>query len=653
MDLAMYCCGCMSRNNGEWALMCGIVTIYSKDPSDHSHLPVMMDDLFHRGPDDSGSCCDMPVSMGHRRLSIIDLSAAGRQPMINEDGSLYLVCNGEIYNYLELTTSLKRKGHVFRSQSDSEVLLHLYEEKGEALLDDVNGMFAFAIWDSRKKKLICAVDRFGKKPLYYVCKDGRLACASELKSLLRLPWVGKGIDYQALDRYLSLRYVPAPFTMLTDVRKMEMSSLMVWQNGSLSFKTYWRPDLNPLGSAEDAGLESFDLLLKDAVRLRLRSDVPVGVYLSGGVDSAAIAGLMKELGGGEKISYTASFDYAYDESPRASRLASYLGFEYNSVTMSGSDFDMMGVVQHHLDEPFGDMLALPAYLLAKKAKEKLTVVLTGDGADEILNGYLHQKIMIQRHAFRTVLGVSGVPSSLAFLLRAVPLKMLNTLFDYPDRFGARECVKLSQALSLSDGFGTFYDGITSCFTSQDKSLLYCNSRYPIRFGHELSDEYDKTFMDFEGFSMLSRLSLMDIKYWIPFSVLFRLDKMNMAHAIETRSPFLDYRLVQMALNLPDAAKRNRKENKIILRRVIDRLYPPELREKGKQAFYVPLVASYEKSYYEWVMRLLDEERVAKRGCFCWSYIEKIMNQARCGSMLARRQLTSLAMLEQWFEKFID
>ncbi|RKY32028.1 MAG: asparagine synthase (glutamine-hydrolyzing) [Candidatus Omnitrophota bacterium] len=625
--------------------MCGITGIFSADHSDHDLLEAMTERLKHRGPDDRGFFYDKKISLGHRRLAVIDTTSAGRQPMTNEDDSIYLVCNGEIYNYREKTSQMKARGHRFKSESDCEVLLHLYEEYGENLLDEVNGMFAFAIWDSRRNRMLIAVDRFGKKPLYYAIDNGRLIFASELKSLLFFNWINKDLDYAAIDRYLSLRYIPAPLTIFKQVKKLQQATMLIWQDGAAAIRRYWAP--------KAGNSANFNQLLTDAVRLRLQSDVPLGIYLSAGIDSAAIAGLMRPLIEDKKESYTVSFPYKYDEYPRAERMARYLDFGSNRISVTENDFNLMPQIMYHLDEPFGDLLCLPSFILAKRAKEKLTVVLTGDGADEIFNGYLHQRLMLIRNKYRNILEKRRVNTILSSLFKIMPLSLLNMFFEYPDRLGQRERIKLSQGLLVCADFSSFYESITSCFTEDDKKRLYLQD-FTKGINHEsLADEYKREIKKHSSFSFSSRLSLLDLKYWIPFSLIYRLDKMNMASAVETRSPFLDFRVVENALNLPDELKMNRRRDKEIIRRLVERLYPAAYREKGKQAFYIPMVSSYENRYRQWVSELLTCETVKRRGFFQWSYIEDLFTLSKNKSMLATRQLTSLAMLELWFKVFYD
>jgi len=632
--------------------MCGISAICSPIQEDHNLLVPMTRMLHHRGPDGEGFFSRGGVSLGHKRLAILDLSNRGAQPMHSHDNLLHLVCNGEVYNFQEKNAVLCAKGYKIISSSDSETLLHLYEEYGLSFLKHINGMFAFVIFDEKSRRLVAAVDRFGKKPLYYALHDGRLALSSELKSLLLLPWVSRKINPIAIDRYLMLRYVPAPHTMFTDVNKVEPATMLTWEAGNLTLSKYWSPSFNEELPYTSKTCEAFDELLDDAVNIRLQSDVPLGIYLSGGVDSAAIAGIMNKLAPeGKRIAYTVSIQYKHDELHRAKQIADYLNYELNPVKVDPEDFDLAETIMWHLDEPFGDAVCIPSFLLAKKAKEQLTVTLTGDGADEIFNGYFHQRVMAKWYTYRKLFCTPGANVLFSSIVKHVPLRLLNKYFDYPDVLGLREMHKLYTTLSECNLFGKFYEGITACFTSFDKAILYTHDFKNATTGYPISDEIQEVFTSSSEFPILSRLSLLDIRFWLPYSLIFRLDKLNMAHAVETRSPFLDYRIVQMALNLCNKAKLDRGYNKIILRDRIAKLYPPALREKGKQAFYMPITDQYKNRFLKWAKGLLTEEATRKRGFFRWEYISDLLVATDNYSMLVNRQITALAMLELWFRVF--
>lgn len=635
--------------------MCGLVGLISQDPSDHALIDGMNERLRHRGPDSGAVEREGPCSLGHRRLAIIDLSAAGAQPMRNETGDILLVCNGEIYNFRDLRHKLEGLGHRFRSGSDSETLLHLYEEYGEEMLAETNGMFAFVLWDSRRRRLIAAVDRVGKKPLYWAeGPDGRLALASEMKALMPLPWLDRSIDPLAVDRYLALRYVPAPLSMFRGVRKLEPGQILTWQDGRVSLRRWWVPTPREVEPYGPRAVDEFQGLFEDAVRLRLESDVPLGLYLSGGVDSAAVGGAMRRLAPGPRTSFTLSVDYAFDERERARRIAEYLGFGFNPVTVDTSDFALLPSITHFLDEPFGDLVCLPSFLLAREAKKQVTVVLTGDGADEILHGYLHQKVMAAWLKHAGMLRTPGLARLAGAMLGAVPAGLLDRLFDYPDRLGGPEKAKLAGAVAAAGRFGSFYEWMTSCFSPADRTALYRPEWSASLSGQpSLADQADEALAAAAAFPRLGQLGVLDLRMWIPYSTLFRLDKLNMAHAVETRSPFLDFRVVEYALSLADNAKKGHNRNKEILRAVIERIYPPELREKGKQAFYMPVTSRYRTSFRAWAGSLLTRESVEARGIFNWPEIESLLFQLGDDSMLVTRQVTALAMLEQWFRIWVD
>lgn len=633
--------------------MCGITAIASPDASDHERIREITDLLAHRGPDGVGCLTRDGVSLGHRRLSIIDLSERGAQPMANEDHSVFVVCNGEIYNYLDLRRELLSKGHVFRSDSDSEVLVHLYEEHGRDFLDRINGMFALALWDLRTQTLFAATDRLGKKPLYYCAKDDKLALASECKSLLPLPWVDRGIDPAAIDRYLSLRYVPAPLSMYKGVRKLEAASMLEFRAGRFSLRRYWsvpRQDVPPMS---EATVDQALALISDAVAVRLHSDVPLGLYLSGGVDSSVLAAFMSRLAGHPLTAYTMDIDYEYNEVERSREIAELLGIHLHPVRVEPNDFDQLPGIMRYLDEPLGDLICIPSFLLAQEAKKALTVVLTGDGGDEIFCGYLHQKVCLLWNRLQPLLAISPLRRLVGMVVKHIPTALLNRLFDYPDHLNARERDKLIQVIHNSGDFGSFYEHFTSCFTATDKASLLLPEFAARIQGPSLETEY-QTFIDHAGdFPFLSRLSLMDLKYWLPYSLVFRLDKLNMAHAVETRSPLLDYRVVEMALNVPPDAKMAGGENKILLRKIFSRLYPADFAQSKKQAFYIPVTERNKRRFNDWIVSMVNKESVAQRGLFSWSHVNGLLGQLSEGSMLVNRQLTALAMLELWFRVFED
>ncbi|MBF0349327.1 MAG: asparagine synthase C-terminal domain-containing protein, partial [Magnetococcales bacterium] len=388
------------------------------------------------------------------------------------------------------------------------------------------------------------------------------------------------------------------------------------------------------------------------VRLRLISDVPVGFYLSGGVDSTTIAALAKKHSASARDALTVGFGNRFDEHEIAGQVAAHLGLTFHSLTVEPDDFALMDRIVWHMDEPLGDMIVLPAFLLARAAKKHVTVVLTGDGADEILAGYLHQRVMILRQRHEGWLKRPGVAKGLSLLLEHTPVSWLNRAFDYPDRFGTREREKLVEVAVNSGDWAYCYEALTSCFTSMDKLALYTPEFARVSAAEPLAEIYRQQLAEADGFSFLSRLSLLDLRWWIPIIVLYRLDKMAMAHAVETRSPFLDYRVVEAALNLPDNLKLSSREGKEILFRMQRRLLPKPLTMRRKQAFYMPFLERHKAAYQGWVAEMVSRKRVEQRGFFRWQAVAQMQRHATAGSMLANRQLVSLAQLEHWFSIFV-
>src|SRR5438309_9983761 len=394
--------------------MCGISGFLNRDsaqPADRDLVARMTSVIAHRGPDGSGLHVQGPVALGHRRLAIIDLSSAGAQPMTNEDGTVWITFNGEIYNYLELRSELVARGHVFRSRCDTEVLVHGYEEWGDALPERIAGMFAFAIWDARRKRLFLARDRLGKKPVYYHLGRDRLVFGSEVKSLLCDPAVPRQLDETALDLYLGARYVPAPLTMFAGIQKLPPASCAVYERGSLKVRRYWKcefPDETDPRTDDELARELWTRL-RDATEARLMSDVPLGVFLSGGLDSSCIAAqlvdLRRERGEGGVKSFSVGYlaDDGSSELDQARRVARALGTEHREVVVTAEDFHrFLPDLVWYMDEPIADAACVPLYYLSKRAREEVIVVLSGEGADEVLAGYPIYRTMLWMEQLRTV-----------------------------------------------------------------------------------------------------------------------------------------------------------------------------------------------------------------------------------------------------------
>ncbi len=561
--------------------MCGIVGFISdREVMDEASLVRMRDALTHRGPDDAGVILrngkGIPcrpgekgtVGLAHRRLSIIDLSPAGRQPMSNEDGSVWIVCNGEFYNFADYRQELETKGHRFRSRCDTETILHLYEEYGiDETLRRINGMFAFALWDARRGQLILARDRLGKKPLFYAQPAGGLVFASELGALRAGGFVAAdALDLTALDQIWSVGCTVGERTLFKSVRKLCPAQYLVWSGGQAKFHEYWDCPFGVdvrRGETDDALADELEALLTDAIRLRLVADVPVGLFLSGGVDSSVIAALAARLTGGRVASYTIGFPQSdFDEVPHAQAVADHLRLGNTVLTVNEDLSESFDRIAGQFGEPFGDSSAVPTFFVSKLARQHVTVALTGDGGDELFAGY---------ESFRQGMRIWGSGAERRPFLR--PLTVPEKLWELKLRW-----LGFPAAFPLLDG-KLGWRGRRKLFTPAYLRAVDRRDTFRDRF----------IWLDrVRDADLLSRLQYVTLKTWLPDDFLPKVDVMSMAHALECRSPLLDYRIVEFAARLPFAAKMDeRGRGKRILRKILGRHVPEKLFDRPKQGFGVP------------------------------------------------------------------
>lgn len=606
--------------------MCGIAGMIGR--TDAGLLRSMTDRLSHRGPDDSGHYLSEAAALGHRRLSVIDIEG-GRQPLANEAGAIQLVCNGEIYNYRELRAVLEAKGHVFSSRSDSEVILHAYEDHGVECVQKLRGMFAFAIWDSRRKLLFLARDRLGIKPLYYTKTDKRFLFASEIKALLADSEVTRRLDHSALHKYLAFRFVPAPETMFANIRKLEPGSLLTFSAGTITRQKYWSASFTAARVAGvHSGARDFAEMFDSSVAEHLASDRPLGVYLSGGLDSSYLAAV---AAGKADALQTFSISFAgetLDEGPHAKRVADHLKTDHVTLEADTPDWDLLRKVAWHMDEPLGDMAAIPTYQLAGASKQTVSVALSGEGADELFAGYPQVRALARAWAWprwapalpaAAMAGRYGRQARLRFLRQREAADQASAFLIAAAVFNPTD--KL--ALLTADAYGAIRE--------QDSTRAFLESQFSADHDH-----YDNLLTFY-------------LKYWLTDDLLLKNDKMTMAHGVEARVPYLDHRLVEFACGLP-ARDRYRRGDKYLLRRAATRLLPRDVANRPKQGFTVPMGKWLKGELLENCKTLLLEGPSVSSGLFNRQAVCDILG-SDLDDHMNRRAFATLFWLEQWRTTF--
>ena len=581
--------------------MCGIAGLAALDGAavDPGPLPAMCDALRHRGPDDGGIWSEGPVALGNRRLSIIDL-AGGHQPMFSEDGQIAVVQNGELYNHDALRAELQAAGHVFATRCDTEVLVHGYEAWGEGVLERLRGMFAVAIWDARERRLLLARDRFGIKPLYWTAQRGVLGFASELNALRRIG-LREDIDPDALEAYLAFNAIPAPLTIFSDVRKLGPGQLLSFApgTGAPEVRDWCRPLPARAGAlrGESEGALAAELRerLRDSVRAHLIADVPVGVFLSGGVDSGTLTALAAQETPGQVSTFSVGFEEAsFDELAHARLVAQRYGTDHHELVLRPDAVTLLGEVVEAFDEPFGDSSALPTYLVSRLASEHVKVALSGEGADELFGGYYTYvaNLLAPRLAPLARLArpfVERLPSSSA-----------RVSLDYK----ARRFVRAAHLPPVERHHG-FKEILSPALREQ---LLD-------RFGSERADPLDpwrEHWAATEGAEELARLQELDLNLYLPSDLLVKTDRASMAHSLEARVPFLDPHVAELALALPSAMKVRGRQKKRLLRKAVEPLLPAEVVHGAKRGFSIPAAAWLRGEMEPFAREVLSQARLVDR-----------------------------------------
>jgi len=609
--------------------------------------------LSHRGPDDEGVYVAVGkdreartrVGLGHRRLSIIDLSDAGHQPMSNEDGSVWIVMNGEIYNFMELRDLLIQKGHRFKSRTDTEVLLHLYEEKGSDCLKYLRGMFAFAIWDEKAARLFAARDRIGKKPFYYTYKNQTLIFGSEIKAILQDPEVSASVNRAAITDYLSYGYTPTPETMFQGIMKLPPAGFLIYEKGNIKIERYWRLDFsNKAKMSEGEYCDKITHLLKEATRIRLISDVPLGAFLSGGIDSSAVVYMMNRLASGPVKTFSIGFEeQSYNELKYAQIIAKRYGTDHHEYIVKPNAIELLPKLVWHYNEPYADSSALPSYYVASMTRQEVKVALNGDGGDEDFGGY--ERYMAARYAelFRKIPGPVREK-----LMRPIVNKIPETLeFNNLGR-------KIKRFVSMaSKPYRERHYNWVSIFRDSEKDYLLSDD-----FKKELRDKesfwyLDGAFRQCKSKDMVDCIMSADINTYLLDDLLVKMDIATMANSLEGRSPFLDQKVMEFAASIPSNAKIRGTTLKYILKKSMRKVVPREILSRPKMGFGVPLDKWFREDLKKYAYDNLMSDKCLGRGYLKKEGVEKLLeDHCECRANNGPR-IWSLLNLELWHKVFID
>lgn len=634
--------------------MCGICGILDGQGGLYPGIPLvrrMAASLAHRGPDNDGFYESAHCVLGHRRLKIIDLSPLGRQPMNNEDGSVWISFNGEIYNYLELRPELLRRGHHFRSQSDTEVMLHLYEDEGEDFLGQLNGMFAIALWDERRQRLLLARDRFGKKPLYYYTDGVRLLFGSEIKAILAEPGVAREFNHEAIAAYLSLGYIPAPLTIFRGIFKLPAASFLTAEvapgDGTVRLRgprRYWNLRYQPDSSLTEADcVAEIRRLVRDATRIRMYSDVPLGAFLSGGVDSSVLVATMAEQSSKPVETFSIGFDQAnYDELRYAEVVAKRFGTNHHTFRCAPNTLEVLPILVHHFDEPFADSSAIPTYYVSKIAREHVTVTLSGDGGDETFAGYTRYDNGMLRQRWASYFSDPLVRGLFGILTEIYPV--------------GRRGWGILHRNSLAP-FDSFQSDL-SLFQPREK-LALLDPRLHVSAGRG-SPQTDPVFQMARGVAgengaadLLSQMQYADQMMYLPDDILVKVDRASMVVALEARAPLLDYRLAEFLGRIPAALRYCNRSKKYLLKKAFEKILPDEILHRPKMGFGVPIKHWFRSEAADFAREILLSPSARQRGLFRMDEVERILRRHAAGRRDFSYKIWSLLFFELWCREWMD
>ncbi len=625
--------------------MCGICGIINREIGhevDPHALKRMCDAIVHRGPDDEGFHVAGQAGLGMRRLAIIDVRG-GRQPIYNEDGSLVIVFNGEIYNHLDLRRDLESRGHCFRTQADTETVLHAFEEYGVECPNHLNGMFAFAVWDRKRHRLFMARDRIGKKPLYYALEAERLVFASEIKSILTLPDIPREVDTVALDHFLTFEYIPAPLSIFRQIRKLPQAHWLLYEEGQLQIQRYWRLHYHASCRRESDLADEMVTLLRDAVKIRLMSEVPLGAFLSGGLDSSSVVAMMAQTSSNGVKTFSIGFDNAsYNELPYARTIARQFNTEHYEEIITPDVLRLTEKIIHQLDEPFGDFSVFPTYMVSEMARKQVTVVLSGDGGDELIAGY---ETYIAERMARTYQRLPawlrrGLIGPVVSLLP--PTEKKKGFFNKSRRFieGCRLPAHLQHVRWM-------------IFLQQaEKQKLYSPALRAQLSSHNPYAFIEEAFAACNSDVALDQQEYVDIMTYLCDDILVKVDRMSMAVSLEARAPFLDHRFVEFCATLPPHLRLQGKRTKHLLKQAMRGILPQQILERRKEGFSIPIKNWMKQELKPLLMQHLSAAALHDTGFFEPNYVKRLIAEHGKGVENHSHRLWALLMFQMWHQQYM-
>jgi asparagine synthase (glutamine-hydrolysing) len=634
--------------------ICGKLYFEKGRPVEKQLIDDMCSALRHRGPDDMGTYMSYPtasvsIGLGQTRLSIIDLFT-GRQPISNEDKSIWVVLNGEIYNFKPLRASLIEKGHIFYTESDTEVIVHSYEEYGEEFVRHLNGMYGIAIWDEKKEKLILLRDRIGIKPLYYYISNDSLLFATEIKAILK-DNIKREIDLQSLWNYLSYNYIPGPLTIFKGIRKLMPGHILIWEKGRSEIRQYWDLESSKIQTdpiqhhiSENEYIENLYQKIKEAVRLQLVSDVPLGVFLSGGIDSSIVVAMMREVANSRIKTFSIGFeDRSYDELDYARIISNHFGTEHYELVVKMKPKDILPKLAYFFDEPFADFSAIPVYYLSEMTRKNVTVALGGDGGDELFAGYETYNAYKFANLYKLLPGFLS-KGIIPAVVKRLPVSHKRISFDYKAKRFVRGAL-------LPPAEAHFWWKVI--FTEDAKKELKAHGT---EWTAGLEDPFQLMKQHFNSatqYDTLSRLQYMDMKVYLPDDILTKVDRMSMAHALEVRPPFLDHSVVEYAFDIPSSMRLNRFTKKYILRKLMENKLPPKILQGKKRGFNVPVPSWLLNELRETVHDLLSPKTILDQGFFNADYVQKIIKEHEDIKFDHSRNIWGLLIFSLWYRQWMQ